>query len=144
MKKRNIIIIFSMVFTASLIIVACGKDFLDKPPLGTLTPAIVANEKGVQGILIGAYSMLDGNGAAGDGNYGSAASNWGYGGVAGDDAYKGSDPSDVSDFAPFEDWTVTPTNGALPQKWAACYAGIQRSNDVIKTMALATDISAEE
>ena len=140
MKKRNILIITAVILAGSLI-VACSKSFLDKPPLGTLTPSILATEKGVQGLLIGAYSMLDGNGAAGDGNYGSAASNWGYGGVAGDDAYKGSDPSDVSDFAPFEDWTVTPTNGALPQKWAACYAGIQRSNDVLKTMALATDIS---
>jgi len=140
MKKRNSLIIASVLLTAT-IIVACSKSFLDKPPLGTLTPDIVANEKGVQGILIGAYSMLDGNGASGDGNYGSAASNWGYGGVASDDAYKGSDPSDVSDFAPFEDWTVTSTNGALPQKWAACYAGIQRSNDVIKTMANATDVS---
>ncbi|TKK66913.1 RagB/SusD family nutrient uptake outer membrane protein [Ilyomonas limi] len=143
MKKRNFLIIVSVILVTVFIIVACSKSFLDKPPLGTLNPQIMASEKGVQGILIGAYSMLDGNGAAGDGNYGSAASNWGYGGVAADDAYKGSDPSDVSDFAPFEDWTVTATNGALPQKWTACYAGIQRSNDVLRTMALATDITPE-
>lgn len=143
MKKRNLLVITTVITAAAFLVVACSKSFLNKPPLGTLTPNIVANEKGVQGILIGAYSMLDGNGAAGDGNYGSAASNWGYGGVASDDAYKGSDPSDVSDFAPFEDWTVNPTNGALPQKWHACYAGIQRSNDVLRTMDLATDISAD-
>ncbi len=64
----------------------------------------MATEKGVQGILIGAYSLVDGNGAAGDGNLPPAASNWGYGGVASDDAYKGSDPSDVADSAPFENW----------------------------------------
>jgi len=63
MKKRNSLIIASVLLTAT-IIVACSKSFLDKPPLGTLTPDIVANEKGVQGILIGAYSMLDGNGAS--------------------------------------------------------------------------------
>ena len=30
------------------------------------------------------------------------------------------------------------------KKWNLCYNGIQRSNDVINTMALATDISADK
>ena len=133
--------LISISFVAIVIFAACKKDFLDKPPIGTLNPSIVATEPGVQGLLIGAYSLLDGNGSAGDGNYGSAASNWGYGGVASDDAYKGSDPSDVSDFAPFEDFvSLTPVNGAVSQKWNLCYNGIQRSNDVIKTLAIATGI----
>lgn len=127
---------------AMVVLAACSKSFLEKPPIGTLSPDIVATEKGVQGLLIGAYSLLDGNGSSGDGNYGSAASNWGYGGVASDDAYKGSDPSDVADFAPFEQFvTLTPTNGAVPQKWNLCYNGAQRCNDVLNTLALAKDIS---
>jgi hypothetical protein len=126
-----------------IVLVACSKEFLNKPPLGTLNPQIVATEAGVQGLLIGAYSLLDGNGSAGDGNYGSAASNWGYGGVASDDAYKGSDPTDVNDFAPFEDFiSLTPSNGAVPQKWNLCYNGAQRCNAVLKTMAIAPGISA--
>lgn len=126
-----------------IVLVACSKEFLNKPPLGTLNPAIVANEAGVQGLLIGAYSLLDGNGSSGDGNYGSAASNWGYGGVASDDAYKGSDPTDVNDFAPFEQFvSLTPTNGAVPQKWNLCYNGAQRCNAVLKTMAISPGISA--
>jgi starch-binding outer membrane protein, SusD/RagB family len=121
---------------------ACGKSFLEKPPLGTLSPEIVATEKGVQGLLIGAYSLVDGEGAPGDG-FASGASNWIWGGVAGDDAYKGSDPSDVADAAPMEQWvSLTPTNGAVPQKWSLCYAGAQRSNDVINTLKIAKGISA--
>ena len=46
--------------------VACSKSFLDKPPQGILNPEIVATEAGVQGLLIGAYSLVDGAGAAGD------------------------------------------------------------------------------
>ena len=103
----------------------------------------MATGPGVQGLLIGAYSLVDGEGASGDG-FASGASNWTYGGVAGDDAYKGSDPSDVADVAPFEDWTVTPTNGAIPQKWNVCYAGIQRCNDVLNTLKIATGISAAD
>jgi len=122
-------------------VAACKKGFLDKPPLGTLNPTILATQKGVEGILIGAYSIVDGEGASGDG-FASAASNWTYGGVASDDAYKGSDPSDVNDVAPFEQFnTLTSTNGAVPQKWNVNYAGIQRANDVLKTMKTATDIS---
>ena len=43
-------------------IAACKKSFLDQPPRGTLNPEIVATEAGIQGILIGAYSMVDGTG----------------------------------------------------------------------------------
>ena len=123
--------------------VACGKNFLDKPPIGTLTPAVMASKDGVNGLLIGAYSLLDGEGSAGDG-FASGASNWLWGGVAGDDAYKGSDPSDVADGVGIENWTIAPTNGALTSKWVVYYDGAQRSNDVLRTLKLATDISASE
>ncbi len=106
-----------------VVIAACSKKFLDKPPLGTLSPEIVATEKGVQGLLIGAYSLVDGEGTPGDG-FASGASNWILGGVTSDDAYKGSDPTDVGEAAPMEKWTsLTPTNSAIPQKWKVCYAG---------------------
>jgi len=144
MKKIKYKIIIPASLLLVVAVVACSKSFLDKPPLGTLNPQIMANEKGVQGLLIGAYSLVDGEGASGDG-FASGASNWTYGGVAGDDANKGSDPSDVDVVAPFENWVdVTPTNGAIPQKWVLGYSGAQRCNDVLNTMALATDISEEE
>lgn len=142
MKRTKYKILIPAGLVVIITIAACSKSFLDKPPLGTLSPQIMASEAGVQGLLIGAYSLVDGEGAPGDG-FASGASNWTYGGVTGDDAYKGSDPSDVGDVIGFETWTVSPTNGAIPQKWILCYSGIQRSNDVIRTLALATDISPE-
>lgn len=121
---------------------ACKKSFLERGPVGTLNPEVVATEAGVQGILIGAYSMVDGEGG-GLGGFASGASNWTYGGVASDDAYKGSDPSDVADVQPFEQFlTLTPTNGAIGQKWRVNYAGAQRANAAIRTLALAKGISA--
>jgi hypothetical protein len=142
MKKLNIqskLILGLFIITA---LAACGKSFLDKPPIGTLGPQIVASEDGVQGLLIGAYSLVDGEGASGDG-FASGASNWIFGGVTSDDAYKGSDPTDVADAAPMEKWgsSLTPTNGAIPQKWKLNYAAIQRCNDVLNTLKLATTIS---
>lgn len=144
MKKSKYIFLISAILALIVVLAACKKNFLDKPPLGTLNPQILANSKGVQGLLIGAYSLVDGEGASGDG-FASGASNWTYGGVASDDAYKGSDPTDVGDVAPFEDFvSLIPTNGAVPQKWNVCYAGIQRSNDVINTLKIATGIPAAE
>ena len=140
MKKINYKFLIPVSLVLFLVIAACSKSFLNKPPLGTLSPSILANEVGVQGLLIGAYSLVDGEGAAGDG-FASGASNWGWGGVGSDDANKGSDPSDVADFAPVEDWTILPTDGALTQKWSVLYAGIQRSNDVLKVMRIATGIT---
>jgi len=133
-------LLLGMLVCGVVFITAC-KKFLNKPPLGTLSPEVMATEKGIQGLLIGAYSLVDGEGAGGDG-FASGASNWILGGVTSDDAYKGSDPTDVAEAAPMEQWvTLTPTNGAIPQKWIVCYAGAQRCNDVIKTLAIATGIS---
>src|SRR3954447_7443575 len=120
MKKINYKVLIPASLVLIVVLFACKKSFLDKPPLGTLNPQIVATKAGVQGLLIGAYSLVDGEGASGDG-FASGASNWIFGGVASDDAYKGSDPSDVADAAPYEQWvTLTPTNGAIPQKWNVC------------------------
>ena len=104
----------------------------------------MANEAGVQGLLIGAYSLVDGEGAPGDG-FASGASNWTFGGVAADDAYKGSIATDVGVVAPFENWVgIIPTNGATIQKWVLCYAAAQRCNGVLNTLPLAKDIPAAE
>ena len=140
-KKYKFIIPVCLIL---IVIAACSKSFLDKPPLGTLNPQIVATKAGVQGLLIGAYSLVDGEGASGDG-FASGASNWIFGGVASDDAYKGSDPSDVADAAPYEQWTtLTSSNGAIPQKWNVCYAGVQRSNEVLRILAITPGLTDQE
>jgi hypothetical protein len=143
MKKLKYRILFPCLILVAVMGAAC-KKFLDKGPVGTLSPEVMATEKGVQGLLIGAYSMVDGEGAAGDG-FASGASNWILGGVTSDDAYKGSDPTDVGEAAPMEEWvTLTSTNSAILQKWIACYAGVVRSNDVLNTLAIATGVSDEK
>ncbi|MGC4037237.1 MAG: RagB/SusD family nutrient uptake outer membrane protein [Chitinophagaceae bacterium] len=142
MKKIKFKYLIPVAVIAIAAAYACSKSFLDKKPLGTVNPSILADEKGVQALLIGAYSLVDGAGASGD-DQTSGTSNWVYGGVAGDDAYKGSDPTDFSVIAALEDWSVTPTSGLLGPKWKMCYAGAQRCNDALATLATATDVSAD-
>jgi hypothetical protein len=53
-------IIFLNVFTAAIIIISCNKNKLNQPALGLLDDAALANKSGVEGLLIGAYALLDG------------------------------------------------------------------------------------
>src|SRR6476661_3125518 len=146
MKRIKIKIAAGIVVTASVVMFACNKDFLEKAPLGSLDPGTLANKPGVDGLLIGAYSLLDGYGGGGDVGSGweSAGSNWVYGGVASDDAYKGSDGGDQPDIIPIETYQSPPTDYYFNTKWSVVYDGVQRSNDVLRVMRLATDITPED
>src|SRR6201991_3447727 len=125
---------------------SCSHNFLEKTPNGALQSAQLANTAGVNSLLIGAYSMLDGEGAATQGNqYGSGASNWVFGSVVADDSYKGSTGPDQNDITPLQTWTLgQSTSSYLQQKWTALYDGAQRANDVIRTLAIATGVSAAD
>ena len=94
MKK----IISLAILALGLIIVSCSDDFLDKDPQGTLNPATLANADGVEALLISAYSLLDGWeggwSTGGGAPWNAAASNWTYGDVYSDDAYKGTEAGD--------------------------------------------------
>jgi starch-binding outer membrane protein, SusD/RagB family len=73
------------------------KDFLADAaaPQGTLNSSTLANKAGVEGTLIAAYRGLDWSSGVG-GSQASAASNWVWGSVVSDDAYKGSESSDAT------------------------------------------------
>ena len=144
MKNVSIRIIVFGCFASIFALYACKKSFLEKAPLGTLDETTLANKAGVDGLLIGAYSQLNGFGGANGGFY-STPSNWAFGGIASDDAYKGSDAGDQSVEAnPIENYTVTPSNYPISSKWAATYDGIVRCNSVIRVLEKATGITEEE
>ncbi len=115
---------------------ACKKDFLEKKPQGTLSETTLANKAGVNGLLIGAYSLLDGVGGptASVGVWSQSISNWQYGGVASDDAHKGSEYGDQTDLELIENYTHTPVNPYFDGKWVALYTGVQRANDVLRVL----------
>ena len=96
MKKVNKISLIAFTLVQA-IIVGCNEDFLDSPAQASLDEGTLANDSGVEASLIGTYSMLDGwngNNAALAPAWPTAGSNWIWGSVLSDDAYKGSDPGD--------------------------------------------------
>ncbi len=140
MKKRFIKIV--TIIAGVTIIVSCSKSFLEHNPLGSLDENVLANKTGVEGLLIGAYSLLDGYGAGG--NWDASGSNWVYGGVVGGDAHKGSDAGDQADIVPMEKYAATSTNGYFNNKWRTVYEGVARCNNTLRILAKAKDISAAD
>lgn len=141
MKKLNYKL-FALGSLALVTIVYSCKRALDSNPTGVLSGAVLANKAGVDGLLIGAYSLLDGyyQGQPGT-NYGSGISNWTYGGLASDDAYKGSDtPDQGSTYAgDIENHTLDASNNYIYSKWQVNLAGVVRANNVIAEVPLVKD-----
>ncbi|RFZ81090.1 RagB/SusD family nutrient uptake outer membrane protein [Mucilaginibacter terrenus] len=139
MKRFNhkLIIIGSV---ATLAFSMSCKKFLDKTPTNTLNSTVLANKAGVDGLLIGAYALVDGsyNGQPGA-TWSTGTDNWIYGSVAADDAHKGSTPGDQPDAAAIESRTPTATNGYLDPKWRVMFNGVQRANDVLREIPLVKD-----
>jgi hypothetical protein len=116
------------------------KKFLDQPPIGALTPDVVATRSGVDGVLIGAYALVDGVFAEQAGSpWETGTDNWIYGSVSGGDAFKGSNPGDQPDAASIEAYNATGSNAYLDDKWRVCYAGVQRANDVLRVLPTVKD-----
>ncbi|MBS1524522.1 MAG: RagB/SusD family nutrient uptake outer membrane protein [Bacteroidetes bacterium] len=118
------------------------KKILDKPAAGVLAGSTLANKAGVDGLLIGAYSILDGYYAGQPGTeFASGISNWTFGGIGSDDAYKGSTTQDQTPDAPAieQHISINANNGYTYAKWQVNYAGIQRANDVIREVPLVKD-----
>jgi len=148
MKRSTYILLTVLVFTAQFFY-SCKKA-LEQPPLGSLSEEIVANKNGVNGLLIGAYAALDGTGdngtslGGGGDAFQASPSNWVFGSIAGGDASKGSDGSDQPAIDPIANFYADANNVYFNSKWKALYEGVSRTNNVLRLLAKATDISAED
>ena len=127
LKKGTAVGLLALVGFAS----ACD-DFLNTPPQGALDELTLANAAGVEATLIGAYRMLGGN----VNNWQAAPSNWVWGSVAADDAYKGSESSDQPDanFIETYAWANAGAHNYLNSKWSATYEGISRTNNTLRLL----------
>ncbi len=133
-NKFRILALSFTVITGTLILQACKKSFLDAQPYGLYTSDLIKNKKGLDGLLVGVYGVLDGQGVAGD-PWETSAVNWATAGVAADDAYKGTDANDQPQMTEVEQYKSQPSNRYFYNKWLAVYEGVSRSNSVIRLAA---------
>ena len=119
---------------------ACNQEFLEVNPNGGLDANVLATETGVDGLLTGAYAMLDGT--SGSFGWEAAASNWVYGSIRGGEANKGTDSGDQPDINPIMNYTETASNPYLNVRWRSLYESIARCNEVINVGAVAVAAGA--
>ena len=120
--------------------IACSDEFLEVPVTGQVTEAQLGTEQGLNGLLIGAYAMLNGNSNQG---WFGGASNWLWGSIRGGDANKGSNAGDFATISPIATFQVNPTNPELNSKWNGSYEGISRANIFLANLEASEEVSAE-
>lgn len=137
-QKIFVLLIFLMGVSFS-----CSDSFIEVQPKGVLSAQSLQNKAGVNFLLIGAYSALDGWTTAGGAfrSYQASADNYVFGGIASDDAYKGTTAGDQPAQSFIEAYQSLPDNVYFQGKWRLCYDGIARANDALQALALATDVT---
>ncbi|RDC65086.1 RagB/SusD family nutrient uptake outer membrane protein [Adhaeribacter pallidiroseus] len=141
--KKSIILGSSILLS---VLSSCSDSFLDVKPKAALTVDALTTSRGVNSLLVGAYSLLDGW-ATPEGAYRSyqvGADNWVYGSVASDDAYKGTIAGDQPPISLIEQGNISSDNIYFRGKWRGMYDGIARTNDVLQTLAKVTDVTDAE
>lgn len=130
MKKKLI-----YVFAALIAFYSCSDDFSETPAVGALSDDALANTTGVNLLLTGAYSVLDGQRDNRPGNqFGPSGDNW-WLDVMSDDAHKGSNDADQEELFQLETNDIRTANGYFRAKFAALYAGVNRSNAALNVIA---------
>lgn len=137
MKKNNILMI--VIILAFGFLYACGDEFLQVDPKGSLAESTLATEDGIEALLIGAYSMLDGISDQGTGGWEAASSNWVFASIRGMTGNKGTDSGDQPDINPLQTFSEAATNPYLNLKWRSVYESVSRCNTVILVTAAALE-----
>jgi starch-binding outer membrane protein, SusD/RagB family len=139
--------IVKIILGSFLFLNACSEDFLEITPNGVYDASVLATAEGVDALLTGAYSMLDG--AAEGFGWEAATSGWIYSSIRALESNKGSDPGDppgINQLAGFSE-TGAYYYSYLNTKWRAVYESIARCNAALTTAHLACEkgnITADE
>ncbi|MDJ1467354.1 RagB/SusD family nutrient uptake outer membrane protein [Xanthocytophaga flava] len=135
-KNKIIYLSIAAIFLGA---VACKDSFLEQPVTGQITEEQLLTQKGLDGLLIGVYSVMNGRDASAAWHAG--ASNWMWGSIRGGDANKGTNSGDFSSMNPVERFETDPNNTEVLGKWRGCYEGIARANQILYMIPKATDVS---
>ena len=124
MKKIFNFIIITALTGSFIIMFSCNDEFLVKEPPGSAAGSVMESPEGVEALLIGSYSNLQGRSIFG----GAMGTDWTYGSGASDDAYKGTSTGDQNNYNAVERYEALPSNAYMRDRWQDCYDGVARTN----------------
>jgi len=133
MKNR----ILTAFITSGLLIFSSCSKVLDYTPTGVLSSSDLKSPTAIEGLVTSAYSAI-GNGDM----IGPIYSNWVYGSVRSDDAYKGGGGTgDVGEIDAMEHYNlVTPSMDAFVSRtWKNLFKSISRANVALRAVNSLTE-----
>lgn len=131
MKLKNI---FATAL-AGLALSACSDDFLENKPQGSLSDGNMNDPSAVDLLVNGAYATFGCRYADSNDPHLFPVTNWSYGEVRADNAYKGGGgETDLWEIHDMETSRIQPNNGFLDGKWFNVYCGISRCNSAIRAL----------
>ncbi len=139
-KTSKLVIIVTL---AGFFFYACDA-LIDVSPKGALSDEVLANEQGVEALLIGVYGALDGQMVAPDRREATDVSNWVYGSIAGADAHKGESLGNTNGYVQIGNMNSSADISFFDGKWQALYEGITRANSVLNVLDDVEDMTEDE
>ena len=114
---------------------SCGEDFLENKPQGSLSDGIMNSSESIDLLVNAAYASLYGmTNEQGDPCM-RPTTNWSYGEVRADNAYKGGGgEGDVWDVHAMETFQLQTNNGNIDGKWFNLYSLISRCNSALRVL----------
>lgn len=114
----------------------CNESrFLDITPQGTLNSDNLATAENVDLLINAAYAALGGVAPQDNSVWMIPMTNWSYGSVRSDDAYKGGGSvTDAEEINRIETFDVDATLGNVDSKWFQLYCCVQRCNSALKAL----------
>lgn len=142
MKIRHIYMLGAL----ALMAVSCNEDsFLSQKPQGSLSEDIMNSTEGVDLLVNAAYAALGGPEGQSWSVWCHPTTNWTYGEVRSDNAYKGGGGvGDLNEVHRMETFDVDATNGFLDSKWYHLYCSVQRCNSALRVLNTASDSDVKE
>ena len=133
MKLKNILASLCVVMTTG-----CSDNFLENPPQGSLSDGVMNSPEAIELLVNAAYASLYGmTNEQGDPCM-RPTTNWSYGEVRADNAYKGGGgEGDVWDVHAMETFQLQSNNGNLDGKWFNLYSLISRCNSALRVLKAA-------
>lgn len=131
MKFKNIITI-SLTVAA---LTACSDDFLENKPQGSLNDGVMGSSEGAELLVNSSYAALGGPEGQDWSVWCHPTSNWTYGEVRSDNAYKGGGGvGDLNEVHRMEIFDMQSNNGFLDSKWYHLYCSLQRCNAALNVL----------
>lgn len=130
-------------FTLMVLLFSCSEAFLDEEPIGEISPDQILRPENLEGAIISAYSILNGQMDNASSAFNSPASNWNFGDVVSDDAYKGGGGTgDQNQIHQMELFLTNPSIRDVERKWLALYEGVKRTNLAIRLIQQSDELGA--